>query len=74
VRVLIRRERGAWWFRVGGYGLHYLDTRRHRPLLAKRKRLGVHRFDLHLGPLILGPLLPDRRRSGAAERSRHPSL
>jgi hypothetical protein len=52
------REPGMWWFRIQGYGLHYKDTRRHRPLFTERNRLGTHRADVHVGPYLVGVLHP----------------
>lgn len=53
-------ERGLWWFRIHGYGLHYANLRRYRktPLHCLREGTGPFRFDLHVGRFIVGPMLP----------------
>ena len=46
------RERGLWWFRIYGYGLHYKNVRLHPPLfsertgLRKKLKIGKHWFGL----------------------------
>ena len=51
-------ERGSWWFRIYGYGIHYTNTRRHPLLFSARNRLGWHRFDRQIGPFVIGILGP----------------
>ena len=56
-RVCGYRCKGLWWFRVYGYGIHYKNTRYHRPLFSERNGL---RKKLKLGRYWFGALKPDR--------------
>jgi hypothetical protein len=31
------REKGMWWFRIFGYGIHYRNIRLHPPLFSDRE-------------------------------------
>lgn len=45
------REKGLWWFRIFGYGLHWKDMRTHKPLFSERHGYRKH---LHIGPYSFG--------------------
>ena len=44
------REKGLWWFRIFGYGIHYKNTKLHLVLFSERTgrrrklKLGRHHF------------------------------
>lgn len=54
------RAPGLWWFTIGGVGLHWKDTRRHRLLLGERYALRPWYERLRLGPWCFG-LVVERR-------------
>ncbi len=52
------RDKGIWFFRIFGYGLHWKDTRLHRKLFSERERLY---WQLEIGPWLFTPLKRNAR-------------
>jgi hypothetical protein len=50
------REPHAWWFRIFGYGIRYVDHRVYCPMFSERE--GYKRF-FHVGAWCFGLLKPN---------------